>query len=98
MKAQDYLKAAKALRLDEWDESAHPRAENGQFGDGSGSGSRERPTWKPNPDGGYTHTFGATLKKDGKVWHLTYKGQTVKLPKKASFDHAERAMGEIDSR
>jgi hypothetical protein len=33
----DYLIAARALRLDaDWDESAHPRAENGQFGEGTG--------------------------------------------------------------
>jgi hypothetical protein len=35
MNLQDALICAHALRLDaDWDESAHPRAENGQFGSG----------------------------------------------------------------
>jgi hypothetical protein len=56
----------------------------------------ETATWTDNPDGSYTHTAGAVLRKQAKDWVLTYKGKTVKLPKRATFDHAEAAMRTID--
>lgn len=77
-----------------WDETKHPR-DHGKFAAGGESTPAAKPTWTKNADGSYTHSFGATLKKVGKDWHLEYKGKTVKLPKRASFDHAERAMGNI---
>jgi hypothetical protein len=52
-------------------------------------------TWTPQASGGYMHTLGAKLSKQGKNWVLEHRGKTVQLPKKASFDHAERAMAEI---
>ncbi len=33
--------ASRLAKLDEWDESAHPRAENGQFGEGGGGSKKE---------------------------------------------------------
>lgn len=38
----------------------------------------------------------AKLYKDGKNWLLDYDDQTVEMPKKASFDHAEGAILDID--
>ena len=85
MKTTDILIAARALNLD------------GGEGSGVRGHTTARPTWTKNSDGSYSHTAGATLTKSGKTWSLTYKGQTVQMPKKASFDHAERAMGIIES-
>lgn len=51
-------------------------------------------TWTGSAADGYTHTSGAKLTKEGKSWILTFEGKTVKLPKRATFDHAERAMTE----
>jgi hypothetical protein len=74
------------------------RALNLDGGEGSGvkGHTTDRPTWSKTALGGYVHTFGAMLNKEGKGWVLTYRGQRVDLPRKASFDHAERAMGDID--
>ena len=39
----------------------------------------------------------ATVEKTGKAWTVTYRGETRDLGRKASFDHAEGAIVEIDA-
>jgi phage-related protein (TIGR01555 family) len=50
------------------------------------------PSWQKTASG---YTFGngqAQLVKSGKAWELHSAGRIVKLPKKSTFDHAERAF------
>lgn len=55
--------------------------------------------WKRNPDGSFSTSYkgsNATLSKGkDKNWYVSYKGKTIKLPKKASFDHAEGAIKDM---
>lgn len=53
-------------------------------------------SWKRGADGNYTHTSGeGALKKNGKTWEFHGKDGSVKdLGKKASFDHADKALTE----
>lgn len=76
-----------------------PRDEQGRFaglGAWAGKGAANanaRPTWNALPGGGYQHSNGATLTKQGKGWVLKTKdGKEHAMPKKATFDHAESLM------
>lgn len=51
------------------------------------------PTWTGSAAEGYAHTNGAKLVKSGKTWTLTFGGKVATLPKRATFDHAEKLMG-----
>lgn len=57
-------------------------------------------TWKQQPGGGYAASDGrAKLEKSGKKWTLVLRdGSRHSLPRKASFDHAERAMARLGAR
>ena len=55
--------------------------------------------WNRNADGSFSTSFKgdtATLKKGkDKNWYVSFKGKTVKLPKKASFSHAEGVINSM---
>lgn len=56
--------------------------------------------WSKTADGGYSLPrlgHEAKLSKDAKGnWQLSYRGQTVALPKKGEFGHAEAALSDLD--
>ena len=52
-------------------------------------------TWLPT-EGGYRLSDGsAELVKRGKVWFLLASGREIQMPKRGSFDHAERALAAL---
>lgn len=57
------------------------------------------PTWKQNLDGSFSHSSGASLRRDPGTgnWSVQHKGQSMVLPKKGSFDHAEKAIGNVEA-
>lgn len=57
--------------------------------------------WKKTADG-YEGEFGGHVAKlykgtgkQKKMWFLDFKGKTVKMPRRASFDHAEGAIKQM---
>jgi hypothetical protein len=53
--------------------------------------------WKKTADGYEWDTSKgmARLFKKGKAWYLSFGGEEVKLPRRASFDHAEGILKEL---
>jgi hypothetical protein len=53
-------------------------------------------TWPGSPETGYRLSDGsAELVKRGRAWFLLAGGQEIKMPRRGSFDHAERALNAL---
>jgi hypothetical protein len=53
--------------------------------------------WGRGQDGNYSGPDGSRLVREGKRWSLQVDGRTIDLGKKATFDHAERALAQHHS-
>lgn len=95
MRTEDALKIGMALgriskTLDAWEESKHPRADNGQFSSGGGGGGKSRPA--SFESGGIKHT--TTSAGSGKGVTGSWKNGTMEMGgKKYKFNVKEFETG-----